>query len=330
MTHNPKTTHPFEIVKPHIYQTPMFFVTAEVGDGECADLLLHNKEPKRLEKGTNRKPSDVVVTRYSRKMLAGLWHENPQPIVFVIAADGSYSVMGDGQQRLMAVRLAHKTQPGIRVKFTFCFDAHPDAMLVIDQNRKRVPADWLAMLGEANATQLSSAVKMLYAVLEVPFQGTFYGWQRVELPPETQIEFLDKHPDLRMALFEAKEAKNRINNYVGAVLWYLMWREYGVWTTNKFFEGMATGAIPSTEDPRLKTREYLGMRKEEKPTPYKWNGFELLGLLIMTSNAWLTGQENFVAKRAHAGVAGKKFPELITKEKLPKSMIVPGNDPATS
>lgn len=326
MTHDPETTHPFEIVRGHVFDTPMYFVTARVNAERARDLLTHNREPKQKEKGTNRKASQVVVKKYSLTMLAGLWHINPQPIVFVTTDKGKTSIMGDGQQRLKAVILASQTQPDIEVEFTLCFDAPPESMMVIDMGKRRVPADWLAMYGEVNAKQLSEAVRMLYAVLEVPFLS-IHAWRRVDLAPETQMEYLDKHPYLREALTESRNARNRINNYVGAVLWYLMWREYGPFRTAEFFDGMATGAIPSTDDPRLKTREYLGILKEGKP-PYKWNGFELLGLLITTVNAWLLGQESFVAKRAHTTAVGKAFPQLLRKEELPTTAIVPGNDPA--
>lgn len=328
MTHDPKVTHPYEIVKGSVFETPMFFVTARVNADQSRDLLLHNKEPKQKEAGTNRKASVVVVKKYATTMLAGLWHLNPQPIVFVIAPDGGYCIMGDGQQRLKAVILASQTEPNIEVEFTFAFDAPPESMLVIDMGKRRIPADWLAMYGEANAKQLSEAVRMLYAVLEVPF-ASIASWRKVDLAPETQIEFLNKHPYLREALTNSRDAKNRINNYVGAVMWYLMWLEYGPFATAQFFDGMATGAIPSVDDPRLKTREYLGMRKQEKP-PYKWNGFELLGLLIATSNAWLINQPNFVAKKAHTGAVGKSFPTLLTKDELPTTVIVTGNDPKMS
>ncbi len=325
MTHDPQTTHPHEVVKGTQFETQMFFVTARVNAEQARDLLTHNKEPKQKETGTNRKASAVVVKKYSMQMLAGLWHLNPQPIVFVVAPEGGYSIMGDGQQRLKAVVLAAQTDSNIEVEFTFAFDAPPQSMMVIDMGKRRVPADWLAMYGEVNAKQLSEAVRMLYAVLEVPFQS-LYAWRKVDLAPETQVEFLGKHPYLRECLTQSREAKNQISNYVGAVLWYLMWREYGPYLTAQFFDGMASGAFPNREDPRLATREYLAMLKQQKP-PHKWNGFELLGLLIVTSNAWLGGTENFRAKAAHTVTAGKTFPKLKTKDELPKTVIVPGNDP---
>lgn len=325
MTHDPEKVHPFEIVKGSVFETPMYFVTARVAAEQCRDLLLHNKEPKANEKGTNRKASTPVVKKYAQTMLAGLWHLNPQPIVFIVAPDGGYVIMGDGQQRLKAVILASQTDPDITVEFTFAFDAPSEAMLVIDQGKRRIPSDWLAMYGEANAKQLSEAVRMLYAVLHVPFVSVTH-WRSIDMPPETQIEFLDKHPTLRQALTESRNAKNRINNYVGAVLWYLAWQEFqDPFMVSTFFDGMATGAIPSVNDPRLKTREYLSMRKQEKP-PYKWNGFELLGLLIQTWNAWLMGQEKFVAKAAHTSAVGKAFPQLIKRAELPKTFVVPGHN----
>ena len=68
------------------------------------------------------------------------------------------------------------------------------------------------------------------------------------------------------------------------------------------------------------------MKAREKPRPYKWDGFEQLALLVSATNAWLIGQEKFIAKHAFNKLVSV-FPELFTRADMPTTTIVPGNDP---
>lgn len=318
---------PHSIVKDTVFDTPMFFVTAMVDGDRARDLLLHNRKPEKDKAGTNRKPSPTTIRKYKLLMLSNQWYLSPQPIILSETEEGfEVSDMNDGQQRLMALVEASLTKPELMVPFTFAFNAPRASKWLLDQGRRRGPGDFLAMAGEVNANQLSYAVRMLYAVTKQrPFQSISI-WRSLEMTPQAYTAFLDEHGDLRYALQQARDLKSLVSPYVGAVLFFLMHREYGVYKTNEFFSGMATGANLSTDDPRLKTREFLALRAREK---YKWDGFEMLALLIATVNAWLTGHERFVARTAFSKLS-KSYPVLLTQAELPTTEIVPGNNPATS
>lgn len=326
MTHDPKND-PFDVVKRGVYQTPMFYVTVMADAEMCRDLMLHNKAPKKEETATNRKRSIRLTQKYAGRMLTGEWGLNPQPIIFSEYEDGiSISELNDGQHRLEAVILADKTRPGIQVPMVFCFNAPRAAMWVVDQGKNRVPADWLAMFGETHSQKLSAAVAALYAVTELrPFKSITL-WQASRLSPQMQQDFLNKHPDLRYAIDETVKLKTQVIPHTAAVLYYLMHKEYGLWKTQEFFKGLATGANLDIDDPRLKVREFLGI---QKAAHYKWNGLEQLGLLIQAVNAWLLGAEGFKARGAFTKTH-KMFPELVRATQLPKTVLTPGNDPELS
>lgn len=322
MTHDPTTTDPSAILKGRIIKTKMTFVVALVNAEMARDMLLHNREPEKNKKATNRKVSDRIVIKYAQQMLAGRWYVNPQPIILSEFEKGvTVSELNDGQHRLRAVILADQTMPGIGVPLTFCFNAPPEAWWVVDQNKARLPGDWLSMYGEANATKLSNAVRVLYALeCMQPFKSISL-WRAVQLPPQVQQEFLDKHADLRYCLDEVLKMKSQIIPQIGAALYYLMRAQYGNWKAQEFFTGLASGANLDTDDPRLKVREFLSIQRVAR---YKWDGFEQLGLLISAVNAWLLGIDSFKAKGAFTKTQAK-FPELVGPDKLPKTLLTPGN-----
>lgn len=314
---------PFSVVKEKAFETPMFFITAMVNADMARDLLLHNKEPKAGEKATNRKASKALVKEYALLMLGGQWYLNPQPIIFAETGDGvEVSDLNDGQHRLKAVIVASQERPDIEVPFVFAFNAPQKSKWVVDQNKKRVPGDWLRMFGEVNANQLSYAVRMLYALENMRPFTSVYAWRKVKLTPEAQQAFLDAHDNLRYSLQQARDVKSQITIPVGTVLYYLMHREYGVWKTNEFFSGLSTGAGLGIDDPRLKVREFLAIKVKEG---YSWDGFEQLAVMIATVNAWLIGQERFTPKSAFNKLSAKQYPALLTKDELPTTILTPGN-----
>lgn len=313
---------PFSVVKGSVIQTEMFFVTAMVNADQARDLLMHNKEPEAKKTGTNRKASSPLVKEYSLLMLSGQWYLNPAPIVFAETGHGlEVSDLNDGQHRLKAVVLASQEHPDIEIPFVFAFDAPSASKWILDLGKRRMPKDWLQMYGEVNANQLSHAVRALYALEKMqPFQSIGL-WRKVKLTPQAQQEFLDEHEGLRYALQQARDTKSLVTSYVGAVLYYLMHREYGVFKTGEFFTGLATGANLAADDPRLKTREFLAIKQREG---YKWDGLEQLAVLIATVNAWLMGQDKFVAKDAFKKLS-KTYPQLLTAAELPVTVLTPGN-----
>ena len=319
---------PYSIIEGSAFVTPMFFVTALVNGDQARDLLMHNREPEKGKEGTNRKAARDTVNKYAAKMLTGEWYLSPQPIILSEVDDQlKVSDLNDGQQRLKAVVQASQVQPDIRVPFTFAFDAPRASKWLLDQGRRRNPGDFLAMAGEVNAAQLSHAVRMLYAVTQLrPFQSVSI-WRKVELTPQAYNEFLAAHKPLKQGLQVSREIavgkKALILPHVGATLWWLIQDNFSVWTAQNFFTGLVSGANLQPEDPRLKVREYLSLKRAEK---YKWDGFEQLAVLMAAANAWLIGQERFVPKHAFNKLMARSFPELLTKAEMPKSTVCPGNE----
>lgn len=321
---------PFSIVRDFVVKSDMFFVEAEIGGDQARDLLLHNKEPEEGTDATNRQASPALIKKYKLLMLSDQWDRNPQPIVLSEIVPGVYEVseLNDGQQRLKALVEASVEDPDIRVTFTFCFNAPRDSMWVIDQGKKRLPADFVRMAGHKHARDLSSAVRMLYAVETLPFQSIGL-WRKAELTPKFYSEFLKAHMPLKQGLDESlklkMDGKSLVMPHVGAVLWYLMRDEYKVDKTTEFFNGLATGARMDMDDPRKVTREFLAVQWRSK---YKWDGFEQLAVLIACANSWLLGID-FAPKSAFNRTAVKqKWPALIKADQLPETFLVPGNRPA--
>lgn len=327
--HDPKSQHPFTIVADKVFETPMYFVTAMVNGDMARDLLQYNKEPVKGQQSTNRKASKVVVDDYAAVMVQGGWYLSPQPIIFSdknpdLMSGQEFEEMLDGQQRLKALIQASGVQPGIEVPFTLCFDAPSAAKWLLDMGKKRLPSDFFRMQGEVDPGSLAKAVKMLYALDELQPFRSINLWRSVKLTPQEQTMFLAKHPALRTALTRARDTKTLFSNHVGAVLFYMVHREFGIWRAQELFRALKTGADISTDDARLKVREFLAMKRADK---YKWDGFEQLAVLIAAANAWLTGQGEDYKARSVFGKLSTSFPRLRLFSEMPKTTIVPGNDP---
>lgn len=311
---DPASTTPYEIIKPGVFDTPMSYYTILADANMARDLLMYNIEPVAGKEGTNRKASKVRIEEYRDKMLADRWHLNPQPIIFSeMGPDGELQMQTDGQQRLKAVVEADKIRPGILVPLVVCVDAPVESRHVVDQGKARTAADFFRMYGEKNSKPVSDATKMLYCVLNVPFQ-TISLWRNRKVTPEELREFLAQHEALRQGIDIARDTKTLIQTYVGGVTWYLMWREYGPYVASEFMNGLEKGLHMDGADPRYKLRELLSRRKMEG---YSWDGFEQLALLIAAANAWLHKLDRWDPKRAFNKMMAVKFPQLTAFKDLP-------------
>lgn len=327
MTIDPKNDDPFKVVKGSIIsESQMVFYPVLLNGEQARDLLLFNREPEIGTSATNRKASPGTVKEYSLVQLSGDWYLNPHAIVFSEPDENGVIEMIDGQQRLKALVLASQTNPDLTVPFVVCFNSPQAAKWFFDQGKRRTPGDMLRMAGEANAKQLSDAVRMLYAFDTArPFKS-INVWRKMKLTSVAQNEFLAEHPGLRLGLQVARDTKGLVMPHVGAVLFYLVSREFNVFRAQALFTGLSSGANMSTEDPRLIVREFIAQKARERPRAYRWDGFEQLAVLISATNAWLDGQERFQARHAFNKLA-TVFPVMLTKAEMPTTRIVPGNDP---
>ena len=111
---------------------------------------------------TKRSASPTVVRTYVRDMLNEEWRLIHAGLAFRDAAAGEapcqHGVMIDGKQRMMAVIVADRSQPGIEVPFYITTGVPGDVFDAIDSGRKRSIADVLQIrgVGTANYSQLGA------------------------------------------------------------------------------------------------------------------------------------------------------------------------------
>lgn len=301
---------PYEMIQDKVFKTDMFFVSALVNGEMARDLVAaFNREPEAGKQATNRKASKIKIQQYADQMLAGEWFLNPQPIVFSEPnADNEYE-QEDGQQRLKAVILASLTVPDIEIPFVFCIDAPLAAKMVIDQGKPRLPSDWLRMMGEVNASPLSHALKLLYCYLEVPYES-LDSWRKVRFSNQQQALFLREHPGLRQGLTIARDSRMLLQQYIGAVTWYLAAQEYDPFVASEFMNGLEKGVNLTEHDARWRFREFLARRKYQH---HKWDGYEQFALTIKAFNAWMVKNPDFkpIFRRSD------RFPKIISKQDVP-------------
>lgn len=282
---DPSMITPEEIIEGGAFITDMRFYTVMVDADMARDLLLFNHEPERGKEGTNRKASKVRIELYKKRMLAGEWSINPQPIVFTAPNSKGAIEQSDGQQRLKALIEADKEQPGIRVPFTVCIDAPTAAKMVIDGGKSRLPSDFLRMQGETNASQLSYALRLLYCVLNIRFEAP-HSWNKFRLSPTAQQQFLADHEEIRSGLRVAYDCKLVLPPYIGAVVFYLISKEFDAFKAAEFLQGLEKGLEMKAGDPRWRLREYLSRIRMNHT---KMSALDYYALTVMAANAWLRG-----------------------------------------
>lgn len=311
-----------DIIADCLHDSEMQFFTVMIGEAEARELLAHNVEPVTGKDGSNRKASAVRVARYLDIMRSGDWLLSPQPLSFSAPDAKGKEDLVDGQHRLKALLALTKEFPEMKLPFTVAINCPSDTKWVIDTGNPKTGVDFLRMEGEAYASMLGPALKMLYAYNEVPFK-TIPLWRSVRLTPQQQRMYRDKHVGLRGGLRVAVELKTLAMPYVVTVVYYLITQEHGPEKALEFLTGLEKGLVPgaTTEGAVWKLREYLGAQKRMQ---YRWDGYEQLGLLILAANDWLLNSSRFVPSAAHKALrlttpsATRKFPRVLTRAELPE------------
>lgn len=306
---------PWDIIKGSLMPSDVEFHAVMVDDDLAAKMLVHNREPQKGKESTNRKSSPQKEREYAEAMLAEEWFLSPQPIIFRKADGHGETELIDGQQRLKALRLAARTNPGVQIPLYVALNAE-DVKLVLDIGKARQPGDFLRMAGEANSGPLAAAIKMLYCYLEEDFKSISL-WQAVKLSPVKRSQFLAAHVGLRQGIADALAAKTMAMPYVLGVLHELIRAEHGAFKAAEFVLGLARG-LDTGGDARWKLREFLSA---QKISGYKWNGFEQLGVIITAANCWLLGTDDSLdLKPVHKRLAAKTltaFPRLVSAKEIP-------------
>lgn len=299
---------PKTLLMDHIIDTDMEMIPVLV-DGELArDILAwFNLPPKPGKKGTNRKPSPIRIKRYTGDMNNGEWFHSPQPIILSEPNAQGKVEQSDGQQRLMSLVEASKTNPDIALPFWFCINSPLSNKLVLDTGKPKSSADFLRMEGEANANPLAYAAKLLHCWHNIPYTSAD-AWRAARFSSQMQEELLAKHPGLRQGVTIAMDLRSLVRPQITAVAWYLIDQEYDAFKAAEFINGLETGADLGINDARLRFRNFLARAAVNHR---KWEGYEQLALMVKAFNAWMLKDEDFTPTFKK----NEKFPVLLTHSK---------------
>lgn len=140
----------------------------------------------RYYNNRNRRPSKVVVSKYSTDMLNGSWKRSGQTISF----DCTGGLL-DGQHRLLAV-----ANTGIPQEFVAIYGLAPDAIEVIDNGKIRTTGDTLDMNGYNDSNVLASLSR---AIIAYQTNGALnqQGFRQINQITKSQVvDFLDKNKNV--------------------------------------------------------------------------------------------------------------------------------------
>lgn len=167
------------------------------------------------ESNPNRKPSKVLVTKYSSDMLNGYWKKTGQTLQF-----SSEGLLMDGQHRLLACVKTNLPQDFIAV-----YGINKTAFDVIDNGKSRSYGDIASIKGYKDPALVTSLARLMIVFNdhgsidadEKQFRGA--GVNQIS---KTQVmEYLDSHPNL--GKYIEKYRKNNLISPVvaGFVYWML-------------------------------------------------------------------------------------------------------------
>lgn len=263
-------------------------------------MLAKEKTPEAGVSGTNRKHGIRTVREYAQAMLRGEWELTHQGIGFNKKGD-----LCDGGHRLRAIVLADETEPGIKVPFMVTHGLSDRAMLAMDVGRRRVPADFLRMLGKTNTSSLGGIIRLVYCYDNVPWAHT-ETWGRHRITPRLQEDFLMANPRLEEAVEYTFPLKRIFKNSPLGAFWFLATRERPDVNVVQFLEDLRTGELLERGDPALTLRELM---LNSRAALRRFEPSEELALLIKAFNKRIAGEES----RMLAFRSNEAFPRILEK-----------------
>lgn len=253
-------------------------------DAEVArKFLLKERAPEAGVKGTNRKFGMNTVREYADAMLRDEWELTHQGIAF----DDKDNLI-DGGHRLRAVILADAEQPGIKIKFMVSTGFSPKAMSAMDIGKRRVPADFLRMLGKSNTSSLSGILRLTYCYYNVPWSHV-ESWTRTRITPRMQEDFLTANPMIEEAVYETFPLKKLFKASALGAFWFIARNERPDIDVQDFLGQLRTGELLAKGDPALTLRELMINARDGNRG---YTAAEELALLIKAFNKWVKGEES--------------------------------------
>jgi hypothetical protein len=204
-----------------------------------------------------RHVDDALVEFYGGIMDRKEWVLSPEGIAL-----GPGECVLDGQHRLLAV-----IDRGVKLPFRVTYNCDPSSFPHLNTGKRRTGKDTLQMAGEINATQLQSALKLLfcYKLFQADPAGTphWLNWSRLR-PSNYQLHaVLAEHPEMRDDVNTVVKVANRIKapaaslavfRYVSREAWPA---KRGQETFTDFWHQLTTGQMLTEGDPALTLRDWL-------------------------------------------------------------------------
>lgn len=252
----------------------------EVNAKIAQEFLAKEKAPEAGVAGTNRKAGAGTVREYADAMVRGEWELTHQGIAFTEEDE-----LCDGGHRLRAVILADADAPGIKIPFMVTTGLPATAMTTMDIGKRRVPSDFLRMMGKVNTTSLSGVLRLAYCYYNVPWVHT-ESWSRYRITPRMMEEFLNDNPLLEDAVYETFPLKKLFKASALGAFWFIVRVERPDLDVQEFLQQLRSGEHLAKGDPALTLRELM------INNPRAYAPAEELALLIKAFNKWVKGQES--------------------------------------
>ena len=249
--------------------------------------------------GRNRHFSKTRVGIYAKAMEDGDWEYNAEPIRF----DDKGELI-DGQHRLAAVV---KTE--LPHRFLVVRGLPTEAIYVTDRGKQKSLADFFAIRGELNYTQLAATVRQ-YGVYKL--RGDFRGtWNEVR-SVQNHIRLLEQTAGLRDSTVAGRSLQNAFP-VAGAGLWgavYHILAEIDNDDTEAFFGSLVSGTELPLGSPILNLRDRLagaravGYTMGHKRLPLN----DVAALTFKSWNYWRRGDQTLHLQWRPGGNQPEPFP----------------------
>ncbi|MFE4953966.1 hypothetical protein ACFRCW_07640 [Streptomyces sp. NPDC056653] len=242
-----------------------------------------------LKLNTNNRPlSKNTVQQLAAQIQRGEWQLTHQGIAF-----DEDDVLIDGQHRLAAIVKADTTVP-----MTVTHGVPRTAFTVMDTGRKRTGRDALALVGEANATHLAAALRGLHLYLQTP-NSAWSGGSSVTSNDQLLV-VLEKHPGIRDALHHgvALNRACRITVTAATIGWYVTTETRPDIDQSAWREGVVTGALLKSGDPRLTLRNTMLSLAAGRTHRRRDDSREHLLYYLKSWNAWVEGRSMKLLRRS--------------------------------
>ncbi|MET8269468.1 hypothetical protein [Streptomyces sp. NPDC005096] len=242
-----------------------------------------------LTLNTNNRPlSKNTVQQLAAQIQRGEWQLTHQGIAF-----DEDDVLIDGQHRLAAI-----VKAGTTVPLTVTHGVPRTAFTVMDTGRKRTGRDALALVGEANATHLAAALRGLHLYLQTP-NSAWSGGSSVTSNDQLLV-VLEKHPGIRDALHHgiALNRACRITVTAATIGWYVTTETRPDIDQSAWREGVVTGALLKSGDPRLTLRNTMLSLAAGRTHRRRDDSREHLLYYLKSWNAWVEGRSMKLLRRS--------------------------------